>query len=292
MGWSHFAARWSGLEIPDRFDYWLNTFRYMRSMAEFGCAAGKLDAIMARIQKEKDAQKRATIARDEALPVRKSLATLWCRMIGYQLAAVETVGEIGTIANLEQQSRGGMGLVNRARRGDCFVARRTVAGRRPTVARVCRPSADLAADRRRPWAKRMPTRRTGSRQRLRACNPAASHWLHSLQSFGTANDISNSPSLALPSFASWKTHCDGRASFIARSVLSDKRPTAAFFQKVQKETLAPEYYVRATWDDGAISVWPAASPSLNQMVVIYEALGRELWSSNSHCPQESQGHTL
>ena len=32
----------------DRFDYWLNTFRAMRAMAEFSCAAGKLDQIMAR----------------------------------------------------------------------------------------------------------------------------------------------------------------------------------------------------------------------------------------------------
>jgi len=48
------------------------------------------------------------------------------------------------------------------------------------------------------------------------------------------SDIANllSPSLALLSFASWKTHCDGRAFFIARSVLTPKRPTAAF-QKVQ-----------------------------------------------------------
>ena len=91
----------------DRFDYWLNTFRYMRTMAEFGCAVGKLDQIMARIQKEKDPKQRAAIARNEALPVRKELATLWCRMIGYQLAAVATVGEMGTIANLEQQSRAG-----------------------------------------------------------------------------------------------------------------------------------------------------------------------------------------
>jgi 6-phosphogluconolactonase/glucosamine-6-phosphate isomerase/deaminase len=38
--------------------------------------------------------------------------------------------------------------------------------------------------------------------------------------------------LALPSFASWKTHCDGRAFFIARSVLKRKRRTV-ICQKVQ-----------------------------------------------------------
>ena len=37
---------------------------------------------------------------------------------------------------------------------------------------------------RRPRAKRMPTSSTGSRQRLRACNPAANHSLHSDHSLG------------------------------------------------------------------------------------------------------------
>ncbi|MBU4270726.1 MAG: hypothetical protein KKE86_04035, partial [Planctomycetes bacterium] len=46
-----------------------------------------------------------------------------------------------------------------------------------------------------------------------------------------ANSIS--PSLALPLFASWKTHCDGRAFFIARSILSHKRPMAAFSESAE-----------------------------------------------------------
>ena len=37
---------------------------------------------------------------------------------------------------------------------------------------------------RRPRANRMPVSSTGSRQRLRACSPAANHSLHSAHSFG------------------------------------------------------------------------------------------------------------
>ena len=44
-----------------------------------------------------------------------------------------------------------------------------------------------------------------------------------------------SPSLALPSFASWKTHCDGRAFFIARPISSHKRPTAVFSESAEPD---------------------------------------------------------
>jgi len=54
-------ARVSGAGNLDRFDYWLNTFRYMRTMAEWGCAQGKFDRIMARLDTEMNPQRRAAI---------------------------------------------------------------------------------------------------------------------------------------------------------------------------------------------------------------------------------------
>ena len=87
-----------------RFEYWLNTYRYMAAVAELGCMRGELDSKAASIEAEKDAAKKKTTAQD-ALALRIRMARLWERMIGLQLAAVDTPGEMGTLANLEQHSR-------------------------------------------------------------------------------------------------------------------------------------------------------------------------------------------
>ncbi len=88
----------------ERFDYWLNTYRMMAAMAQAGCVRGQLDRAAAAIKAEKDAAKRKTLA-EQVLPVRVELARLWERMISLQVAATDTPGELGTLANLEQHSR-------------------------------------------------------------------------------------------------------------------------------------------------------------------------------------------
>jgi hypothetical protein len=76
-----------------RFDYWLNTYRYMAALAEAGCLRGDLDRAVTAKEFEK------------ALPIRVALARAWERMIGFQIAAAGTPGELGTLANLEQHNR-------------------------------------------------------------------------------------------------------------------------------------------------------------------------------------------
>jgi len=80
----------------ERFDYWLNTYRYMAALAEAGCLRGELD--------------KAVAANDftRALPVRISLARAWERIIALQIAATGTPGELGTLVNLEQHNRGSL----------------------------------------------------------------------------------------------------------------------------------------------------------------------------------------
>jgi hypothetical protein len=78
----------------ERFDYWLSTYRYMAALAEAGCLRGDLD--------------KAVAAKDFALALstRISLTRAWERMMAFQMAAADTPGELGTLANLEQHSRG------------------------------------------------------------------------------------------------------------------------------------------------------------------------------------------
>jgi hypothetical protein len=77
----------------ERFDYWLNTYRYMATLAQAGCVRGELD----RAVETKDAAR--------ALEYRTQLARLWERMITLQVMAADTPGELGTLANLEQHNR-------------------------------------------------------------------------------------------------------------------------------------------------------------------------------------------
>ena len=59
-----------------------------------------------------NAAEKAARAADKALPVRLQLARDWEQLITHQLAATDTHGEMGTIANLEQQSRRTLHMVD------------------------------------------------------------------------------------------------------------------------------------------------------------------------------------
>ena len=97
--------RVAGAGNLDRFDYWLNTFRYLRAVGEIGCTRGRLDLLVEQINAEPSPELRRKLAADAALPVRLQLARLWEELITLQLAVTDTPGELGTIANLEQHVR-------------------------------------------------------------------------------------------------------------------------------------------------------------------------------------------
>jgi len=87
-----------------RFDWWLNTFRFARAMAQAGCARGALDLLMERIAKEPDALEAQRLAREQALPLREQMVRLVGEMYGYLLATLSNASELGTVVNVEQQS--------------------------------------------------------------------------------------------------------------------------------------------------------------------------------------------
>jgi hypothetical protein len=88
----------------ERFDWWLNTFRYARGMAHVGCARGALDHVMEQIEKRSNPQEQRRLAREEALPLREQMVQLLGEMYGYLLATLKNSSELGTVVNIEQQS--------------------------------------------------------------------------------------------------------------------------------------------------------------------------------------------
>ncbi len=86
----------------ERFDYWLNTFRYFRQQALVQCLYSDFVRTMARVEKEPDASRRSALAEREALPLLRRIVEEYGRMYGHRLDAVTTHGGIMTIVNMEQ----------------------------------------------------------------------------------------------------------------------------------------------------------------------------------------------
>lgn len=93
-----------GAAQRERFDYWLNTFRYDRTAAHVGCLLGELETLAKTIAGEKDNNHQAQLAREQALPLKARIEKEWGDMVTLLLATVNTPGAIGTVANLEQHN--------------------------------------------------------------------------------------------------------------------------------------------------------------------------------------------
>jgi hypothetical protein len=105
-------GRVKGAGNRERFDYWLNTFRYLRALDEVACTRGALDNAMAQVKAEQDAARKQELARSGALAARVRLARTWETMMTWLLQVTDTPGELGTIANLEQSTRAGLKFVD------------------------------------------------------------------------------------------------------------------------------------------------------------------------------------
>ncbi len=86
----------------ERFNYWLNNFRYLRVVGEVSCTWGRYNAAMKKVKdtKEPDAQKQ--LARETILPIRRELLARIAEAHRYLLATVNTPGAMGNVANWQQ----------------------------------------------------------------------------------------------------------------------------------------------------------------------------------------------
>ena len=89
----------TGAGERDRFDYWLNQFRYMKSIARLRCAWGQYDALLKDVTALKGQNARPA---ESPIPLRRSLIQCAAEVYGYLLATVSTPGELGTVANWEE----------------------------------------------------------------------------------------------------------------------------------------------------------------------------------------------
>ena len=220
----------------ERFDYWLNTYRAADAIAHVGCLRGELDRAVSALKCEPDAALKTKRAAD-ALAVRISLARAWEKLLSIQTAACDTPGELGTIANLEQQSRRKLHLLDghdeeiAAALGTPLPAEAMPSARFDGAPRIIVPTVRTSVA-------------AGDKLQLKIMvlngDPAKSVSLQ-CRPLGTG---------------AWQTI---GAKHVDRAVWSVTFPAA---------TADFEYRIVASTATGAKLAWPATAPQLNQTVIV------------------------
>jgi hypothetical protein len=221
----------------ERFDWWLNTFNVTRRMGELGCARGELDSIIQRIEQEADPQTKRQSAREQALPVRLRMVTLLAAMYESLLATLNNATELGTVANIEQQS---------------LLRVKILTGQDAKLESVLGEPLPPAAH---PW-----TDYRGSPRLVVLTARTAAAQGESLLLKIVALDKQPMRSVVVHvrplGAGDWSTH---PATHVARSVYEAKLPPAQYDF---------EYFVTADTAGTDELIWPVTSPQMNHTVVI------------------------
>jgi hypothetical protein len=99
-----FRPRIVGPGNLERFDYWLNNFRYMRSMGEVRCVWARYNEALGKVKAEKDPAAQKKLAHELALPARRQLVAAFGELHKHLLATVSNPGEMGNVCNWQQQT--------------------------------------------------------------------------------------------------------------------------------------------------------------------------------------------
>ena len=89
-----------GLLASERFDYWLDSFRYLRAMGELRCAWARLRDAVAALRAAPPGGRRPLA--QAALEPLRAMVPLVAATQQHLIASVRTRGELGTIANWQQ----------------------------------------------------------------------------------------------------------------------------------------------------------------------------------------------
>jgi len=221
----------------DRFDYWLNTFRYLRTAAEIGSTAGELARQVAALNQTTNASARAELA-SAAVALRVQLSRLWEMMLTEQLAAADTPGELGTIANLEQHNRVFSHLLDHA---DAALTN--------ALGHALPDTVQLLRDYAGPARLFVPTERT---------QIARNEMLH-IEAIALSAQPVNSVMIHVRPLGSQQDFIAMPLQHLGRGVYEITLPAA-------REDF--EYWIEGRMENGPTLQWPATAPDLNQTVVV------------------------
>jgi len=92
----------AGAGNKDRFEYWLNTFKYLETTGKFACTTGEINRLLAKARKDIPGNHTELIKLFTDL--RKRQLQEFEEIIFYLLKTVSTTGELGTLANWQQHN--------------------------------------------------------------------------------------------------------------------------------------------------------------------------------------------
>jgi hypothetical protein len=108
-----YEERIKGAGNRERFDYWLNTFKFSAATAQLSCVLRELEQAVEEAQAGKTTAEKEKTITAKALPKRMETVKIWQEMMRLLLETVSTPGELGTIANLEQHNRMLLNIINK-----------------------------------------------------------------------------------------------------------------------------------------------------------------------------------
>ncbi len=100
----------SGAGNLERFDYWLNSFRFNKACLETALVQKKFNVLIDQIKAEASVPNQKELA-EKALQLRIELAGKWVKMTLILLSKISTNGELGNLANLEMHNMRGLGYL-------------------------------------------------------------------------------------------------------------------------------------------------------------------------------------
>jgi hypothetical protein len=86
----------------ERFEYWLNTFRYLRAVARINCTWARFNETMKKVKDEKKPRAKKQLALQSALPIRKEMVAQVADVHRCLLATITTTGGMGNVTNWQQ----------------------------------------------------------------------------------------------------------------------------------------------------------------------------------------------
>jgi len=88
----------------ERFDYWLNQFRYLRAVGKFCCTLHRFNEAMQRVRDAQNPETRKKLAVEIALPIRREQMDELRKIHKYLLNSISTTGGLGTVTNWQQHN--------------------------------------------------------------------------------------------------------------------------------------------------------------------------------------------
>jgi len=221
----------------ERFDYWLDNFRYLKAMGKVSCTLGRLKTVMEKINKEEDVGIKKQLAEEKAVVILRQMVDEFEQMHRYLFATVKTNGSLGVVANVQQHEM------------------------------------DLAFDKYQQEVKKILGESYREIELPKAyCGSSAYLIVPTVRTVLTAGELLNLKVIVLDDSKAhdvavyWRPMGKGKfnkvvCNHINRGVYKVTLPKQAAAQGL-------EYYIKAVTDKGDVLKFPASAPSINQTVVI------------------------